>query len=165
MKIILFLFLSFNLFAQKAACLNYDQKTFDSDSCCWRKLSKAREFERSANLIVDYLKNGNPSNRQSLNWHAGQMFAFVGDNQQALKYMDKTYNVFQKWFGGEDGKTWYYFAKGTSAFIKRDKSKLEKIINRWKRKFPVDNNFNELILLLKNWDLNYETATKKPQHS
>lgn len=160
MKTLLILLISFHLFAQKEAWINYDQKTFDSDTCCWRKLSKEREFQKSADAIVAYLKEGNPGNRQSLNWHAGQMFALAGDNRKALEYFGKTYNVFYKWFGGDDGKAWYYFAKGTSAFIKRDKPKLERIIALWKQQFKPDNNFKELTLLLKNWDEGYEAATK-----
>lgn len=159
MKIILLLFISFNLFAQKEVWVNYDQKTFDSDTCCWRKLSEAREFQNSAEAIVAYLKEGKPNNKLSLNWHAGQMFAFSADNKKALKYFGKTYNVFYKWFGGEDGKTWYYFAKGTSSFIKRDKPRLEKIIAHWKKNFRLDNNYKELTLLLKHWDDGYEAAT------
>ena len=76
------------------------------------------------------------------------MLAFAENNKQALKYFSKTYSVFQKWFGGESGKTWFFFAKGTSLFIKRDKPKLEKIIKRWKTKLPIDNNYKELARLL-----------------
>ena len=146
--------------AQNADWLEYDQTAFDSDTCCWRKLSKEREFEKSANLIVQYIKRGKFENKQSLNWHAGQMFAFSSDDRQALKYFRKTFNFTQKWFGGHDGKTWFYFAKGTSAFINRQKDVLQKIITRWKTKLPIDENFHELVQLLENWDMNYENATK-----
>jgi hypothetical protein len=158
MKFILFLLLSSSLFAQNN-CLKYQQKNFDSDTCCWRKLSKENKFEESAELIKDYLKNGNVENKMSLNWHAGQMFAFARKNKEALKYFSKTYSIFQKWFGGEDGKAWYYFAKGTSSFIKRDKPKLEKIIRKWKAKLPENKNYAELLRLIKNWDEDYKNAT------
>ena len=160
MKLILFLILSPCLFAQSAVWVNYDQNSFDSDTCCWRMLSRQGRFEESAKLIVDFLHNGKVVNTQSLNWHAGQMFAFAGKNTQALRYFNKTYNVFQKWFGGEDGKAWFYFAKGSSAFIKRNKLGLEKIIRYWKAKLPMDNNYRELVRLLENWSLPYEKAIK-----
>jgi len=159
MKFILIILLSSSLFAQKNECLKYDQKNFDSDTCCWRMLSKNKLFENSAELIVDYLKTGKAENRMSLNWHAGQMFAFAGKDKQALKYFGKTYSVFQKWFGGEDGKAWYFFAKGTSAFIKRDQPKLERIIRKWKSKLPEDKNYAELLRLKSNWDMGYSNAT------
>ena len=162
MKTIVFLLLTSSLFAQQMDCINYEQKIFDSDTCCWRKLSKAGAFEKSAKLIVDYIQNGKAENKQSLNWHAGQMFAFAKNKTQALKYFGRTYNVFQKWFGGEDGKAWFLFAKGTSAFIKRDKQKLEKIITRWKTKLPVDNNFREHERLYNQWNEDDLTATKSP---
>lgn len=159
MKTILFLILTSSLFAQKSKWINYDQKTFDSKTCCWRELAEERKFNESANLILNYLKNGKPNNKQSLNWHAGQMLAFAGNYKSALKYMGKTYSVFQKWFGGEDGKAWFFFAKGTTSFLKRDKAKLENIIRRWKKKLPLDKNLEELERLNANWNLSYENAT------
>lgn len=158
MKFILFLLLTSSLFAQNN-CLKYPQRVFDSDTCCWRKLSKNKQFENSAELIIDYLKRGKVENRMSLNWHAGQMFAFAKKDKKALKYFGKTYSIFQKWFGGEDGKNWYYFAKGTSAFIKRDKQKLEKIIRLWNAKLLKDKNYAELLRLESNWTMDYKNAT------
>jgi len=158
MKFILFLLLPSSLFAQNN-CLKYPQRVFDSDTCCWRKLAAEKQFEASAQLIQDYLKKGNVENKLSLNWHAGQVFAFAGKDREALKYFGKTCSIFQKWFGGEDGKAWYYFAKGTSAFIKRDKAQLEKIIRSWKAKLPEDKNYAELLRLNSNWDMDYKNAT------
>lgn len=159
MKTLLFLLLSAPLFAQETDCLKYQQNVFDNDTCCWRKLSKEMKFESSADLIVTYLKTGKVENRMSLNWHAGQMFAFAGNDKEALKYFGKTHSVFQKWFGGEDGKAWFFFAKGTLAFMKRDQPKLQKIIEPWKTKLPMDRNYLELTRLLANWTMNYRNAT------
>jgi hypothetical protein len=61
------------------------QNKFDSDTCCWRKFAKTGEYQKAADLIVDYLENGKPQNRHSLNWHAGQLFAEAGDDKMALK--------------------------------------------------------------------------------
>lgn len=159
MKYILFFIMSSSLFAQNVDCLKYEQKIFDSDTCCWRKLTIEREFERGAHLIVAFLEKGKVQNKLSLNWHAGQLFACAENDKLALKYMGRTYSAFQKWFGGEDGKTWFYFVKGNMAFIERNKPKLERIIKHWKVRFPKDNNYKELLRLLNNWDMSFEKAT------
>jgi tetratricopeptide (TPR) repeat protein len=160
-----FVLFTFFLHAQEHEALpefNYDQGTFDSTACCWRKLSAEGKHHEAAELIVNYIEHSpNVENKHSLNWHAGQAFAMAGDNKQAVKYFKKTYSLFYKWLGGEDGKAWYYFAKGTTAFIKRDKPKLESIIAHWKKKLPLDNNYKELTRLLENWEKGYEEATGK----
>lgn len=61
-------------------------------------------------------------------------------------------------FGGDDGKAWFFFAKGTSAFIKRDRPVLERIVSKWKKKWLPDNNFIELVQLNEHWDLPYKDA-------
>ena len=158
-SLIVFLFTS-SLFAQKADSNRfYSQRDFDSDSCCWRKLAREEKYNEAAELILDFIEKGKISNKQSLNWHVAQMYAFNEDYKNALKYSRKTYNVFQKWFGGEDGKTWFYFAKGTSAFLERDKENLQRIISMWNAKLTRDKNLSELESLLINWDLNYKRAT------
>lgn len=137
----------------------YSQISFDSDTCCWRKLCADKKYTEAANLITSYLDNNNNiKSHQSLNWHAGQMFALAGNYSSAKKYFRKTYSEFYKWFGGTDGKTWYYYAKGTIAFIDSDKKTLETIINRWKIKYPLDNNYKVLLKLNDNWGKSYEFA-------
>lgn len=158
MKVLL-LFLPLMLSAQKAEVLDYGQTQFDSAGCCWRALAAEHKYAESAQLIVYYLKTGKVTNRQSLHWHAGQMFAFAKNDTAALEHLGKTHNVFQRWFGGDGGKTWYYFARGTIAFLKRDKNRLEKIVAHWGKKLPQDNNYSELEKLLANWELDYRTAT------
>jgi hypothetical protein len=72
------------------------------------------------------------------------MFPFAEQEKEALKYFTKTYSPFQKWFCEEDGKTWFIFAKGTSAFIERPQPEFAKIIDHWKAKLPMDHNYREL---------------------
>ena len=86
------------------------------------------------------------------------MFALADNYSSAKKYFRKTYNVFYKLFGGADGKTWYYYAKGTIAFINNDKRTLDAIINRWKNKYPIDNNYKALLKLNDNWGKSYVSA-------
>jgi len=141
---------------------NYEQAQFDSDTtCCWRKLSHAKRYHEAAVLITDYIDNSpNVDNKHALNWHAGQMFALANEAKPAIKYFKKTYTIFYKWFGGEDGRAWYYYAKGTVAFVKRDKPALQKIINRWSKTLPPDLNSKMLNQMFDNWDKSYEEVTK-----
>jgi len=159
----LFVFSSLISLSQKYNDLNhytlfYNQDTFDSDTCCWRQLSNNKKYIEAANLIVLYLKTEKPVNRHSLNWHCGQMFAMAHSDKLAKKYFKRTYSIFYKWFGDTDAKTWYYYVKGTIAFIDNDKKKLESIIHTWKNKYPPDNNLETLIRLNKNWGISYEQA-------
>lgn len=165
MKIAITLFLLFTYFCVGAQNTNkefsYKQPIFDSDTCCWRKLAKNKEYEKAGDLIVSYLKkNKKPSNTHSLHWHAGQMFAKAQNDRLALRHFRKTYDFLYKWFGGEDGKTWYYYAKGTVAFIKRDKEKLSKIIKTWDKSLPKDDNYSNLVNLYENWNSTYLEATE-----
>jgi len=139
--------------------LLYNQTLFDSDTCCWRKLSADKEYLDAANLIVSYLDTNKPSNKHSLHWHAGQMFAMAGSDKLAIKYFKKTYSAFYSLFGGTDGKTWYYYAKGTVAFIEGNLEDLESIIDHWARKYPMDKNYKALLMLRANWGKSYEMAT------
>lgn len=149
---------NYNVFAQNS--LQYPFAAFNSDTCCWRKLSAEGKYIAGANLIVAYMAANKNARGQNANWHTGQLFAMGGDKQQAKKYFKKTYSVFQKWFGGKDGAAWYYFAKGTEAFVVRDKDKLQHIIRKWERKYPQDGNYKELTKLYANWDKPYSEAYK-----
>lgn len=157
--LLLLLLLTTHAFSQRER--NYPQTAFDSDTCCWRKLSKAGQHHEAAQLIADYIDNSpNAVNKHSLNWHAGQAYAMAGDTKLAVAHFKKTYNLFYRWFGDEDGRAWYYFAKGNISFVERDKAKLERIIARWEKQLPLDNNYNELALLLMNWEMDYKEAYK-----
>lgn len=161
--ILLFILLSADTFSQdkmtsKNPFLLYDQTAFDSDTCCWRKLCAHKKYLDAANLIVSYLNNSKPKNKHSLNWHAGQMFACAHSDELAKKYFKRTYSIFYKWFGSIDAKTWYYYAKGTIAFIDNDKKSLEKTILILEKRFPIDNNYKALVRLSENWGKSYDLA-------
>lgn len=142
--------------------MNYPQEHFDSQTCCWRQLAAEGKYGQAANLILTYLKKGKVANKHSLNWHAAQMFAMAGNDKQAIRYANKTYNLFYRGFGGSEGRAWYFFAKGTKAFLKRDKKELERLLHCWEEKeLPKDKNFEELTKLLTNWDKSYKEATTK----
>lgn len=146
--------------AQQPVETTYPQHVFDSDTCCWRKLARQGAYPEAARLVEAFLRTDNAVNRQSLHWHAGQLWAMCGNNKPALKHFRKTYHVWQKWLGGEDGKTWYYFAKGTVAAITRDQRTLNRVVSKWKKKWPPDRNYRELLRLQANGGLSYEEATR-----
>lgn len=139
--------------------ISVKQEIFDSDTCCWRKLSQLKNYKEAAELVVEYLnKSKNITNQHSLNWHAGQLFAMANEKDKAKKYFKKTYSIFYKLFGDDDAKTWYYYAKGTVAFLERDKQKLNRIILKWNKHFPKDKNYKTLEILLEKWDNTYQES-------
>ena len=142
--------------------LHYSQPVFDSDTCCWRQLSVQGKHAESADLIVAYLHtHKNTQNPHSLRWHAGQLFAKAGDTTQAIRYFRKTYSWFYT-LGGEEGNTWYLFAKGNIAFMQRDKQKLERIIAKWERKdFDRDLNYGMLKRLHERWTSPYGSTAER----
>jgi len=148
--------------ADQTLSLSYPESIFNSDTCCWRKLSVAGQDEDAGQLILAYYhQNKKIANKQALFWHAGQCFAMAGENELAKKYMRKTYSPFFKWFGGEEGRTWYYYANGTVAFIERDKKTLSAMIDKWGRHYAQDINYQALVELLKHWDVTYKEINKK----
>lgn len=159
-SLMLQLFTVFILHAQDTnRFTSYTQSKFDGFDCCWRQLSKEKRYYEAGLMIREYLEmSPYVKNRESLNWHAGQMFAMADSYVIARKYFKKTYNIFYLWFGGEDGKTWYYYASGTVAFIDRDKSKLERVVKKWEKKYAKDVNYQVLLKLKEKWDLSYKDA-------
>lgn len=155
--LLLCFFLNTVVFAQVE--LSFPQQVFDSDTCCWRLLSRERRYNDAALLIVQYLEqNRSIRSKHALHWHAGQMFAMAGDAARAKKYFRKTYSVWYKWLGGEEGRAWYYYARGNVAFVSRHKRTLARMLHRWQKKAPPDKNYRKLQVMLERWDLSYERA-------
>lgn len=135
-----------------------DNEKFDAH---WRGLMAEGEYEKAA-MTLEYAaisKKFQAPNKHALWWHAGQMWAMMGKYDDAKMDMKNTYNVFYKLFDSEDAKTWYYYAKGTIAFLDGDKAQLEKIMNKWERKYDKDNNYVCLQQLMDNWGQDYVVAT------
>jgi len=143
----IFLLLTISKVHSQKPIQNYEQSIFDSDTCCWRKLSSEGRHNEAAELIVEYISHSpNSVNKHSLKWHAGQMYAAAGNNKKAITYYKKTYNIFYKWFGDAG---WYYYAKGNVFYLKKDKAKLKKIISKWEKKKPErDINYKALVEML-----------------
>lgn len=147
------------LICQSSAWLKYDPITFDQDTCCWRKLAASQQYDEAAMLMEFFIKERPRHQTHALRWHLAQLYAFGGHQKQAIRYARSTYSIFYKWFGNEDAKSWYYFAKGTVAFFQRDQQTLHLILAKWKRQLPVNNNYRELERLSKHWTDPYQTAT------
>lgn len=139
---------------------SYSPQQFNSDSCCWRVLEKDGFYIEAAQMIASYKQCNRISHNSAFNWHQGQMYALAGDYQNAKKYIHKSFSVFDKWFGGNDGKSWYWYAKGTLAFLNSNPNQLERIIRKWERKFPRDNNFKSLLTLKENFSSEYIVLLK-----
>lgn len=165
-KIKLIILISFysalSLLAQNATCLrylDYPQSIFDSDTCCWRLMSANDSYTEAADLIKTYLRNHQHiENRHSLHWHLAQMLAMADQYKEAKANFKKTYNVFYTWVGGTDGKAWYYYAKGTVAFLDRDKEKFIRLLSKWPSDSLSEKNYDRMQDLLLHWELTYREA-------
>ncbi|MBL7817055.1 MAG: hypothetical protein JNL70_18670 [Saprospiraceae bacterium] len=161
MKIIGIIILLFSSVLSYAQIKDYSQRAFDSDTCCWRLLSASKNYRAAAELIVQYMKEcSGTKNTHALNWHAGQMFALSNDGIQARKYFKKTYSFVYKIGSDDDGKMWYYYAKGTVAFVERRRKRLQKILRHWEAHYPCTKNYFALKKLYDNWDLTYAEASQ-----
>ena len=99
---------------------------FDQTKNGWRKLDSEGKFIEAAELIAAYVKQNqaqitsNPT-IQTLYFHAGQEYAMVGEAryEEAITYFRRAYK----------GKPeWDAYVEGTIAFLRRDKTQLEKAI-------------------------------------
>lgn len=106
-------------------------------------------------LIVRYIEENPKENHHALHWHAGQMYACANANTLAKKHFKKTYSPLYRIFGGTDAKTWYYYAKGTVAFIDNEPKKLQRIIEHWENNYPPDSNYQMLLRLNQSLGKNY----------
>ena len=149
--------------AQDAATqpgLEYPQSIFDSDTCCWRELSAAGSYAQAADLIKAYLRYyDHIENSHSLQWHLGQMLAMANQYKEATKQFKKTYSIFYGWFGGADGRAWYLYAKGTVAFLERDKKKFIRLMEKWPEESLREKNYVMMQTLLRHWELSYREAS------
>jgi hypothetical protein len=67
---------------------------FNSDTCCWRKLSQEKHFMEACDWIVLYIKENPKENHHALHWHAGQMYACADANALAKNISKKPIRPF-----------------------------------------------------------------------
>jgi tetratricopeptide (TPR) repeat protein len=72
--------------------ISYDEFD-DIDKSVWRKLAHSNQEKKAINYMINYL-NINKSNLEdyqigTILWHIGQLYAFINDYDNAIKYMSK----------------------------------------------------------------------------
>ena len=103
---------------KKIASLPYRQ--FDQTPDGWRQMADRKRFGEAARLIEYYLSRHpelSPSERAMLHFHAGQLFGFVNDRENALRHLDQS--AVPEGTVGFPTK-WNDYTIATKAFIKRD---------------------------------------------
>lgn len=106
--------------------MDYDE--FDQGKNGWRKVEEEKDgnYKEAAQLIIYYLENKTDlSKRQKeiLNFHAGQMFAYVNDYSAAQQYFS---NAFSEKVNELEEKYWNAYINATIYFLRGDKPALEK---------------------------------------
>jgi hypothetical protein len=77
----------------------------------------------------------------------------AGDNTKALRRFHKAYRSVNKWFGGEDGRTWYYYASDTVAFLQHNKRRMSRYLRQREKRYGTkDINYKALLRLYEHWD-------------
>ncbi|GLU44742.1 hypothetical protein [Allomuricauda sp. NBRC 101325] len=119
----------------------------------WRILSDDGKYLEAASELLFLLLSDSSRNAHADYWHIGQMYAMANDYEKAIFYMDKAAVDIsdEQWI-------WYY--KGTIAFLKRDKPKLQKyadLLGKEHSKY-YKVNADALEKLLVNFDKGYGKA-------
>ncbi|WP_416877646.1 hypothetical protein [Litorimonas sp.] len=104
-----------------------DTHGFDQDmQGGWREIANKENCKAAAGqLIKDYIAYHNikpHSGSDILYWHVGQMQAYSGQTEDALKYFNMSYNKQAEDLTNE--KEWALYAEGTIAFLKKEKGRL-----------------------------------------
>lgn len=125
--------------AENARLMSLSQKDFDQDmEGGWRIVANQENCKSVAGyLIEDYIAFHDiepGSGTYILYWHTGQMHAYAGDTPRAIDFMKLTYdNLPPK----DASYEWSLYAKGTVAFLNKNREGLEDSITRL-AKIPVD---------------------------
>lgn len=136
--------------------LELSPSTFDQNAAGWRSL---RDHEQQLKAILGYLrryaisntewrpetpKDDVPIDPSLLIFHAGQIYAMLGNIPNAVKCFSKTSKT-------EDTQ-WNNYVKATIAFLKQDRKTFEQ--------YSTAENYNKETLdrLRQNWGQSYATA-------
>ena len=104
---------------------NISYKEFDDlDKSVWRKLANSGQEKKAIEYMLNYLKINKPRLKNfqigAILWHIGQLYAFINDYYNAIRYMSKSnvkYSIEPN------------YQKGTIAFLKKDINLLKKYYN------------------------------------
>jgi hypothetical protein len=144
--------------------LGYD--AFDqSPGQGWRKLAEAGNFVGAARLVDSYLERqaGLPGwQRINLQFHAGQLYAFAGDNETALSRFRASMNPLE---AADAPIRWNAYVRATIAFLERDRLQLVKMRDEIAQG-PISQgivpNLDVAERLLYNFDQPYSVAYAMP---
>jgi len=90
----------------------------------WRKIAKAGEYLKAARSIEDYAKRRadlRSWQRINLSFHAGQLYAFAGDNETAIKRFSDAMNANE---AKDSPIRWNAYVDATIAFLKKDRERI-----------------------------------------
>lgn len=107
----------------------------------WRSLEETEECQALAgDLIADYLLYSHVPleayNVRVLRFHAGQMFAFAGDDDRALAFFQASYGEPYEAGARLD---WNSYVDATIAFLQQDRTTLEAAHARLLQQTPFEN--------------------------
>lgn len=103
--------------------MTQDFQTFDQTEGGWRHIARQGCYDQAARVIARYRDlNGEdlrPGQLSSLEWHQGQMHAYVGEYEAAIHLFEATYDT------TDDRPEMVLKIDGTLAFLRRDRAALE----------------------------------------
>ena len=108
--------------------LPYDQFDQDFDGG-WRAISYKQDCKYAAQRIIELyiLFNTDTKHLRGLRWHAGQLAAGLGNSTIAIAFFNASmHNEIE---ATESQRSWNLYAKGSIAFLNRDKARLRDIRN------------------------------------
>jgi tetratricopeptide (TPR) repeat protein len=125
----------------------------------WRELAEEGKFKEAINLLLDTIQEHKHIDMHSVYWHIGQLYAFDNDYGNAIRYLKKSTDIFDKLADRE----WRLYYKGTIAFLQKDKQKLESCYKRLWNKHSAYNEKNAFVLkgLYENFDKTYREVFQK----
>lgn len=124
----------------------------DLDTGVWRKLAEQQREEEA----IDYMKKYLSSNKSDLEdyqigailWHIGQLYAFVEDYKNAVKYMS---------MGKVSSSIEPNYQMGTISFLKRDLESLKKFHKKLVKHDPAGGSGRDMLSnFIDNFDKNYK---------
>jgi hypothetical protein len=136
-----------------------------ADGQGWRKLWNAKCYHASARLIESYSaahRELTDQERQNLQFHSGQSFAFSGNSDAAIAALEQCFRPEEE----KNGFRWNTYLRGTIAFVNRDKAQL--ISARDELSANANNygnaiNLKVLSSLFESFDDSYAIAYSKPR--
>jgi len=125
----------------------------------WEELANKGKYKDAIDELVNYININPKKNKHRDYWHLGQLYAFDDNYHKALKYFRKSTNIFDKLADRE----WKLYYKGTIAFLKRDKDKLKRTIDKLLKMHSLyyKENANRLKALYDNFEKTYLEAYTK----